>query len=302
MSIPRILSLGALVMSLLSVSAGRAEAGAPEPIAIVYSLTGEASLALPDAPRRSLRLLDRLPSGTVLELGSSSRLALAFVNGLRYELGAGSRVMLGPKGLASYTGPVRPLPRVPLLPALAPIAKDDHPGPSGGAVPIRGEQIDGLYPRRGAAVLAGKAILRFQPVACAGKYRVEVEDRQGNVIFGIETTASEVPLPEDALQPGQHYRWIVRTLDRPGAVARGGADLLTLSKDAAWAREEARKTLEAESSLSLPLLAEIDRALGLWLEAREDLRKAIEIGPADSALREALTAIETRLEDGDDSA
>jgi len=300
MIVLRILGLGALVTLLLSVSAGRAEAGAPKPVAVVFLLTGEASLAIPDAPRRALRLFDRLPSGAALEVGPSSRLALAFENGTRYELGAGSQVKLGPTGLASQRGPVRPLPRVPSLPVLAPIAQDDHPGPSPGAVPIRGERIDGLYPRRGAAVLAGKAILRFQPVACAGKYRVEVEDSQGNVIFEIETTAAEVILPEHALQPGRRYRWIVRTLDRPGPVARGDAALVTLSEEEARAREKAREILEAEGPLSLPLLAEIDLGLGLWLEAREDLRRAIDGEPTNSALREALAAIEARLENADD--
>ncbi|HEX4963492.1 MAG TPA: hypothetical protein VF173_21870 [Thermoanaerobaculia bacterium] len=301
MRILRLLYLGALLTAALYVAAGWAEAGAPQPIAVVYSLTGETTLALPDTPRRPLRLFDRLPAGAALEVGPSSRLALGFMNGVRYELGKGSRVTLGAKDFTSRIGPVRTLTRVPPLPRLEPIAEDDHPGSGGGAVPIRGEAIDGLYPRRGAAVLAEKAILlRFQPVSCAGKYRVEVEDSQGNVKFATETEASEVVLPKEALHPGQRYRWTVSTVDRPGPVARGAADLVTLSEDAAQAREKARKTLEAEGSLSLPLLAEIDRGLGLWLEAREDLRKAIESGPADSELREALAGIERRLEDEDD--
>jgi len=300
MSIPRILRFGVLVALSFSPAAAMAKAEAHGPVAIVYSLAGEASLAAPGADVRPLRLFDRLPAGTTVEVARSSRLALAFANGLRYELGERSRVTLGPRDLASRTGPVRALSRVPPLPCLSPIATKDRPGPRAGAVRIRGERIPGLYPRRGATALVEATVLRFSPVAGARGYRIEVQDVQGLTVFRADTESPPVKVPAGTLHPGLGYLWTVRTLDRPGAVARGEAELVTLSEKAAQARDEARRILAAEGPGSLPLLAEIDRSLGLWLDAREDLRAALDDKSGDRALREALAEIEARLEDEDD--
>jgi hypothetical protein len=296
MSMLRILSLSALAMLAFSVE--MADAGATKLVAIVYSLKGEATLS--EVPRRSLHLFDRLPAGTTLEVGPSSRLALAFVNGLRYELGEGSRVTLGAKDLASRTGPVRPLPKVPPLPRLSPIAEDDHPGLSAGAVTIRGERIAGLYPHHGAASLAEETILHFQPILGARGYRIEVQDDEGWTVFRADVESPPVKVPPGTLRTDHHYWWAVRTLDRPCSVARGEAELVTLGEDAARMREETRESLEGEGPGSIPLLAEIDLSLGLLLEAREDLRKALESELADPALREALAEIERQLESDDD--
>lgn len=279
---------------LLSVPAG---AAAGEPVAIIYSLAGEASITAPGP--RPLHLFDRLPAGTIVEVGPGSRLALAFISGRRYELGRRSRVTLGPKDLASRTGLVRTLPRLPPL-LLSPIAVEDRPGPRAGAVRIRSERIAGLYPHRGAAVLPGEVFLRFQPVSGAARYRVEVQDEQGWTVFQTNTETPMVKVPAGALRAGLNYQWSVQTLNRPGAVARGEATLVTLDEEASQAREEARKILAAEGPGSLPLLAEIDRSLGLLLEAREDLAAALDDKTDDPALREALAEIATQLEDEDD--
>jgi hypothetical protein len=98
-------------------------------------------------------------------------------------------------------------------------------------VPIRGEEIAGLYPEDGAATLAGTTTLRFDPVDGGSKYRIEVQDRQGNKIFEVETAASSVTLPAGILRPGVRYGWTVRTIDRVGPVAQGRADFVTLSAE-----------------------------------------------------------------------
>ena len=235
-----------------------------------------------------------------MEVGQESRLALAFVSGLRYELREGSRVRLGAKDLTSRTGTVRRLPAVPPLPQLPPIAPQDRPGLPSGAPRIRGEPIKGLYPRRGAAVLANATVLYFQPVTGASRYRIEVQDRENQTVFQTELESSPVKVPAGTLRPGNNYRWTVRTLDRPGAIARGEAELVTLGEQASRTREKARQSLAAEGAGSLPLLAEIDRSLGLLLTAREELRAALDGKPGDPALRQALAEIEERLEDEDD--
>lgn len=297
MSIPRILSLSAILSITLCSSL---EGAKTKPVAIIYSLAGEASLATSDGASRPVRLFDRLVPGTTVEAGPSSRLAMAFMNGLRYELGEHSQVTLGPRDLASRTGPVRALPRVPPLPRLSPIAAQDRPGPRAGAVRIRGERITGLYPRGGAAALAGETVLRFDPVAATREYRIEVQDSQGRTVFRTDIESPPVKVPAGKLVAGLDYLWTVRTVDRPSAVARGEAEFVILSETAAQARDESRKVLAAEGADSLLLLVEIDRSLGLLLDARENLRAFLADEPGDPVLWEALAEIEMRLEHEDD--
>jgi len=270
----------------------------PAPAAIVYALTGEAFQTLPGQPRNPIALFDRLPAGADLEVAPHAHLALAFASGKRWALGGGAHVTLGAADLRSRAGDVRALPAVPPFPHLARIREHDHAGPRAGAVRIRGERIKGLYPSRGAAALASTVVLLFRPVEGADRYRIEVQDRQGTAVFAIETSEMMARVPAGTLQPGHRYSWTVRTLDRPGGVAQGEAEIVTLNEDTG--REEAREVLAAEGSDSLPLLAEIDRSLELWLEAREDLRAALDDKPGDPALRKALAEIEARLEHEDD--
>jgi CHAT domain-containing protein/Tfp pilus assembly protein PilF len=288
---------GLLCLLFCDVSAQGARDSA-EPVALVYWLRGEATLTVPSEERRPLRLFDRLPAGATVEVGPGSRLALAFANGRRYELGERSRAMLGPADLSLRSGPVRTLPSVPPLPRLLPIAEEERPGLSAGAVRIRAERFAGLYPRRGAAALAGVTVLRFEPVEGAGKYGLEVQDRQGNVVFAIEVTASPVSLPAEVLQPGTHYHWTVRTLERVGPVAKGEADFVTLPSGLAQKRETLRTAVEAAGDgASLVLLAEVDRSLGMLIESRDGLRAAVEKSPGDAALAEELAVIERQLEE-----
>jgi hypothetical protein len=300
MNISRLLRLGVLVAIPLNAIAGVMGAEASEPVAIIYLLDGEASVAASDAARRPLRLFDRLPAGAALEVGPGSHLALAFASGQRYELGALSQVKLGTKDLAHRAGHVRSLSPVRPLLSLFPIAENDHPGPRHAAPRIRSERIMGLYPRHGTAVLAKEAVLDFQPVEGARAYRIEVQDDQGGAVFQIDIETPPVKLPAGTLRAGLRYQWTVCTLDRPVAVARGEAELVTLSENDAREREKARKILETETPDSLPLLAEIDRSLGLLVEARKELREALDRKPGDPGLRQALAEIETRLEEEND--
>jgi hypothetical protein len=284
-----LVKLGALVALL-------ARPETPHPVAIVYSLAGEASLEAPGLPSRPVRLFDRLATGTAVEVGPGSRLALAFVNGLRYELGEQSRVTVGTKDLGSRSGPVRPLRRVPRLPGLAPIAAEDHPGPRAGAVRVRGERVRGLYPSRGAATLAGATSLRFAPVEGGRRYRIEVQDRQGTLIFAAETQSSTVTIPAGSLRPGARYDWLVRTLEREGPTVQAKADFTTLTAEAAEERETLRRALTIEGDgASLALLAEVDWSLGLFAEAHEELRAAALGSPGDTLLAANLAERERLL-------
>jgi hypothetical protein len=288
----KILALGVLVTIPLC-----APAGASEPVAIVYSLSGEASLAAPGTARRPLRLFDRLSAGTKVEVGTGSRVALAFVNGRRYELGEQSGVKIGTKDLVSRSGPVRTLPRVPPLPRLAPIAAEDRPGARAGAVRVRAERIAGLYPRDGAASLADRARLVFRPFEGVERYQVEVRDDHGRTIYQVEVDTSQVLVPTGILQPGTSYYWAVRTLDRPGAIAAGEAAFVTLPEQTSRSREALRAAIgPTGDGEAQQLLSAVDLNLGLLLEAREELRMALQKSPGCVPLVESLARLEEVLQ------
>jgi hypothetical protein len=281
----------AAFLCLLPSPAAAGDRAPAAPVALVYSLAGETELALPSDERRPLRLFDRLPAGAALAVGPGSRLALAFANGRRYELGERSRATLGRTDLAARSGPVRPLPAVPPLPRIAPVAEDGA-GPRAGAVRIRGERITGLYPDGEATALARATTLHFAPVAGAGRYRIEVHDRQGMLVFAIETAASETRLPPGFLRSGRRYDWTVRTVERAGPVARGEAGLVTLDRRTTAAREALRRTVETSGDATLlALLADVDRRLGLWAEACDGLRTAVQVS-GDPLLAANLAELE----------
>lgn len=269
----------------------------PAPVAIVYSLTGTATL---ESPARSLHRLDRLQAGAIIEVGPASRLALAFASGARYELGEGARMTLGKTDLASRAGLVKALPRVPPFPILAAIADGEHPGSTPAAPRIRGEGIDCLTPRDGAATLADATVLRFRPADGASRYRVEVEDGRGNVVFRAATEASLIRVPAGTLASGAAFHWTVKALDRTGPVIRGDADFTTLSRETAAAYErlkaaveetgDGRELLEAvESALGTAKAPTLDEARSLdnqgvaaakqsdWVTAERFLKQALEI-------------------------
>lgn len=269
----------------------------PAPVAIVYSLTGTATLV---DPARPLHRLDRLQAGATIEVGPASRLALAFASGVRYELGAGARVVIGKADLASRAGLVKALPRLPPFPILVAISEAEKPGARAGAVRIRGEEIEDLSPGDGAATLADATVLHFQLVEGAVRYQVEVEDGRGNVIFQTATETPWVRVPAGTLAPGARCHWTVKALDRPGPVIQGAADFTTLSRETAAAYERLRATvggtddgrelLEAVgSALGMAKAPTLDEALSLnnqgveaakrseWVVAERLLREALEI-------------------------
>jgi hypothetical protein len=286
-----------LLFALSALTAVTSSTPTPEPkapVAIVYALSGEAFQGAPGQPRHPIVLFDQLPAGADLDVEPGARLALAFASGKCWALGGGARATLGATDLGSRAGNVRRLPSVPPLPRLAPIRKDDHAGPRAGAVRIRGERIKGLYPGRGAKALASATVLRFRAAGGAERYRVEVQDEQGAIVVSTETTAPAVRVPAGILRPGASYHWVVRTLDLPGAAARGEADFPTLDRESAWRRERLRRAAAGRRELTA-LLAGIDRQLGVLAEARDELRSALAASPGDPALGAVLAAVERDL-------
>lgn len=138
--------LAVFLFAMFFVPGAQASHAAGE-VALVYSIAGEATLSAPAQERRPLRLLDRLPKDARIEVAAGSRVAIAFANGRRYELGERSRVTIAESDIGARSGPVRALPAVPPLPRLLAIADEEEPGLRAGAVRIRGERM--IYPASG---------------------------------------------------------------------------------------------------------------------------------------------------------
>jgi hypothetical protein len=269
----------------------------PASVAIVAALTGTAWVTIPgDRGATALRLFQWLPAKALIEVGKESGLTLVFSSGARYELGATAKVTAGTDAVASSSGPVRVVEAVPPLPRIAPIAAESRAGSRPGAVRIRGTTITRLYPDARATALADTTVLRFMPLPDASRYQVDVHTDFGASVFRTETQLPTVTIAPGVLKPGAKYHWEVRTLDRIGQAARGAAEFVTLDAEAVQARTTLKQSLEAAGdAASLALLAEIDRSLGLLVEAREEFRAALAKAPDDVALRQAFDRLEQQL-------
>lgn len=259
-------------------------------IALISELSGAATLQRPGAAAVPARRFDAMFDGTILRVGLQSRVLLVLGSGKRFVLGAEARATVHAERLAGTSGSIDELPSLPTLPPLA--ALDAKAPTALGGVRLRSNVITGLCPSDGT-VLASKATLRFAPVQGAATYRIEIEDANGRVIFGIETKATEMPVPPDVLEAGVRYYWTVRTTDRPGAQARGAAHFATLSTELIALRDALKRQLSAEGDgPSIALLATIDLHLGLHQEALEGFRAALARAPNDDSLKDAVRRLE----------
>jgi hypothetical protein len=273
----------ALTGMVLAAAPDPTAAAAGEPVAIVCLLSGDA-FARVGGKGGKLELFQRLTSGTVVSTAAGSKVILAFLTGDRYELDAGAAVTLGRAGLSRSSGPVSQLPRVPAIADIAPIAKDERPGTRMAGTRIRtggtaAGSIANLYPSMGAAVIADRAAVGFDPVAGHEKYRVELENERGESLLVVETVSTTVDLPAAALRAGRTYYWSVRTLDARTPVLRGEAMFRTV--DAADVRRRAAFEAHVEQARDvslLTLLAAVDWNLGLHQEACESLETAVDRG------------------------
>ena len=297
MTIPARPVIVSAVFLVILLSAGALGQEPKSAAAIVSAITGTASVAVPSAQRGApLRLFAWVPAGSVIDVGRGATVTLVFASGVRFELGENAKVTVGDTSLASTVGAVRRLEAVPPLPKIAPITESAKTGSRPGAIRIRGGTIAGLYPNDGASTLVESTVLRFRPVADASRYSVEVETESGTTVFQVQTQSATVSVSPGILKEGARYYWQVRTLDRVGQAARGGAEFVTLAAEPARARAALKASLDAAGDApSLALLAEMDRNLGLLAEAHDAFRAALATAPGDRGLRQALEALERQL-------
>ena len=280
---------------LLAATAGRhGEAASNPPVAVVYDLSGAASVTVNDRTT-SLALFAWLPEGSRIRVRRASRVQVGLIGGARYELGAEAEATVQASELVRVTGPVRSLGSVPPLPQLPPLA-DEAASSRTGAIRIRAKGLRILWPADGASTVADDTSLRFAPLALRSRYHVEVTDEHGKVVFAQDVTSAEVRLPEAALLPGRRYYWTARTADG-GTLASAEASFATLDRETTEQLRAFRAGLVDPADDRLPALAaEVYRRLGLLHEARLELEKAVTRAKSDEALRRALDGLEKRLD------
>ena len=289
-----LLHIAAVLIAVVQSTSPAAQQAAPvSPVGIVSHMSGTASVTAGLGPAVALKLYDWIPPDATIEVATKSSVTLVLVSGKRFELSEHVRASIRADRVSPVAGAVRLLDPLPALPAIAPIAKSAQTRGEAAAIRIRGERIGHLYPADPAAALADRTVLRFEPVAGAAKYRLEVEDERGAGVAEFETSEPAVAVSAGVLAPGRTYYWRVSSLDSAGSPARGAAQFATLSEENAVARRALRAALENTGDpRSLALLAEIDRALGLMWEARETLQEAARKAPDDPDIRSALERIE----------
>ena len=264
-------------------------------VALIVTATGTLTVSEDGREARRATALDWLRAGAILESPAGSTAVLALAGGRRYEVAPRSRARVAAEGIEILAGRARELPRIAPLPRLGALSPDAHAGSRAGALRVRGRRLRDLYPRADATSLAGSTTLAFSSLPGVTEYHVEVEDEEGETVFHVTTRGSAVPVSPDVLRPGQRYRWSVRG-NSPEGLARGEAEFSTLDTEAVRARQQLRASPGlADDVASLALLAEVDRNLGLMQEARDGFARALERTPGDSALRQALDQVESRL-------
>ena len=260
-----------------------------QPVAVIAAVEGLVTVTDAEHVSATAHHLEWLPAGAVLETADRARVVVAFANGRRYEIGARGKVSITAEGPAGASGPVRELEGLPPMPKLPVIASANHATAMAG---LRIRELNDVYlrgPGSTSWTLPEHTVLRFESDVREARYRIEVADTNGAVVYQAESKCGEVVVPAGTLEPGSDYSWRVLTL-RGDPLARAGfrtapADLL--------ASRATFKAAIAESDLEfMAVLAAIDAQLGLYDEVHEELRALSARGVRAERLQQLLAALE----------
>jgi hypothetical protein len=272
----------ALVTVTLLLQTASGTANAPAAAAIVSTLQGSASARTTGSSPQPLKLFDWIKTDATVDVAPAGRLELILIDGHRYTLGGGARVLLSSGALTTVRGEVRAQPAMPQLVALTPIAA---PAPrAAGAVRVRGRGVTKLNPCQGVRTLRERTILQFETVEGAARYQVEVRDSSDTRVFARTIDRPPLTIPSDVLTAGTQYVWTVRS---EGTIppATSEATFSTLDAQA----EAARRSLATSPEVaSIGLLGGIDIHLRLLNEAIAELTDASQRTPHDTATVAAL--------------
>jgi hypothetical protein len=106
-----------------------------------------------------------------------------------------------------------------LRPAAAPSPASPPPPP----VPVASAGVRGsdIQLREPAGAVRGAVEFRWSSPLAASRYRLEVRDAKGVLVYEARATAEHAPLPDEVrvrLRPGETYTWSVDGLDAGGDV------------------------------------------------------------------------------------
>jgi hypothetical protein len=275
-----------------------------EAVSVVTSVSGSATLIAPTNRKGPVSRFDWLPVGAVLATDAGSSVTLIFADGGRYEIGEKSRITVTPGGPKPMGNSIHRLEGVPPIPRLAALADGQHLGARSGAIRVRqgsGERVQNLYPNATSVSIPDQTSLRFSPVKGASRYRVELEDDSGKTILDLQTELTTVLVPPSILRPGSSYYWKVRTVERVGPSVHGESEFDTLSQEDLQRRAALQAVLQQQGDASsLATLADVDRRLGLWAEAREGFLAALAKAPSDATIKKALSEVNGQLAGNND--
>ena len=269
-----------------------------ESVAIVCYVSGKAAITIPpDNKIIALQLFDRLKAGTEIKTESNSKVVIAFFTGAQYEIGEESTATVEPKELKSDKSSIKKLQAILAMPKIAPIAKEENPGKRAAAIRIRGylegQELLKPYPRNGAAVLADSTVLSIKPVEGIDKYKVDIEDENGNSIFSVETSSTAITISPNILKDGSVYLWRVRTINQQKRSVHAEEMFETVSKENAKLRLALKQQMEKQQDISLlMLLADVDHNLGLKKEACDELHIAMKQSADNPLLQQTLQHFE----------
>ena len=268
----------ALAAFLLQTSRGVAEASPPsQPVAIVAAIEdGAWSKARARSPK-PLTLYDWLEAGVVVEVAPQGRVVLIMIDGRRYALDGGAQAQLSSTGLTTQHGSIREEPRVPRLTLLAPIAGKAPSEPA--AVRLRSPAIAKLNPCQAILTMSGETVLRFEPVAGASRYAIQVRTGDDQEVFSAIVEKPPLAVPAGVLSGATTYLWTVQAV---GMIppAKSEARFQTLATAVESARRSFAGALDPANS---GVLGGIDLHLGLLNEAVEELTAAARRAPSDPA-------------------
>jgi hypothetical protein len=288
-----------LLAALLAALTATAQERTAEAVSVVTSVSGNATLSAPTNRKGPVSRFDWLPAGAVLATDQGSSVTLIFADGSRYEIGERSRITVTPGGPKPLGNTVHRLEGIPPIPRLAALADAQHLGARSGAIRVRqgsGMRVQDLYPNATSASIPDNTSLRFAPVEGASRYRVELEDDTGKTVLDMQTALTTLAVPHGILRPGSAYYWKVRTVERVGPSVHGESEFATLSQEDLQRRAALQAALQQQGDASsLATLADVDRRLGLWAEAREGFLAALAKAPNDAAIAKALSEVNARL-------
>jgi hypothetical protein len=277
----------------LEVASGKAT------VALIYKLEGRAEViaAAGDEPRPAV-LYDWLRVGDEVRVSADGLAAVVFSSGARYELRGPAVAELAADGFQRTEGkveartPLAPLPRDSGI-----LRSNDFADTKLGGVVLRGSGIAWMYPRRGAATIAGQTSLRLGEGTEGGMgFRIVLEDENGAVLLHTVVKNDVLSLAPDLLVEGRRYFWRAIALGETGTTGSAEGEFRTLDSVRSSERQSFQESMESTTDPYLIALgAEADRSLGLLWESREGFCRAHRLVPEDLTLGHKCEELESEL-------